>query len=948
MSTKTVVYNTGRNLDSQYQPESFETEIYRFWESERCFEAASQNAKGQKSFCIMIPPPNVTGVLHMGHALTTTIQDILVRWHRMKGDNTLWLPGTDHAGIATQAQVEKDIAKTKGADGKPLTRHDLGREKFLERTWKWKEDHHGRIVGQLKKMGSSYDWSRERFTMDEGCSRAVREVFTSLYEEGLIYRGERIINWCWRCQTALSDLEVVPKEKKGFFWHIEYPVVEKDGTPIMKKDGKPESIIIATTRPETLLGDTAIAIHPEDKRYTHLHGKFAKLPLLGRIIPIIQDEYVDKEFGRGALKVTPAHDFNDYDIGKRHQLPLVIVIGKDGKMTAAAGQYSGLFASEARQRVIQDLKVNKELIETEDHVHKVGTCQRCEYVAEPMISKQWFVKILPLAKPAIEAVETGKTKFYPKTWEKTYFEWMYNIRDWCISRQLWWGHQIPAWYCGQCQEVTVSRTDPTQCSHCKAPAEKLTQDPDVLDTWFSSGLWPFATLGWPEKTDDLKTFYPTSILETGFDIIFFWVARMMMMGIHFMKDIPFERVYLHAMVRDEKGEKMSKSKGNVIDPLDIISQYGADPLRFTFAVMAGQGRDIKLSLDRVEGYRGFCNKFWNATKYFLMQFDNAKKAGVDFKGFEKENALNLWIEKEFKNLNPTHQWIISDLQLLIQKVEEGFESFELNNAAQALYDFTWHELCDWFVELSKLPFKENDLEGQKQTVLVLRYVLEETLKCLHPIVPHVTEELWQTLPWKTSAVHQTRNTLQLPAIETIMLQRFPVKNDKLISTKSVSQIGALKKIIEALRVFRGENQISPKKDFPIRYYSTDSAVLEFVKSFEKEIQTLAKVSELTLMSQSEISQKDEFDSVIPLTDPKLEIRISLKGLVDVQAEKKRIDKEIATLEKDLMLTEKKLSNPKFVERAPQDLVLKEKNRIKEIKTQIEELKSASIRIEKLA
>src|SRR6185437_570392 len=557
------------------------------------------------------------------------IQDILARWHPMKGDNSLWLPGTDHAGIATQAQVEKQIAKEgKGPTGRPLSRHDIGREAFVARTWKWKEDHGREITNQLKRLGSSLDWKRERFTMDDGLSAAVREVFVRLYEEGLIYRADRIINWCPRCQTALSDLEVVPTDRKGFLWHIRYKIVNDDGTPVKNPEGpeagKDAEVIIATTRPETLLGDTAIAVHPDDERYTYIHGKKAVLPILGKLIPVITDEYVDREFGTGGLKVTPAHDFNDYELGKRHSLPSVSVMGKDGKITPAGGPFAGMKYAEAREGVLQRLKEDGLLVKTEDHSNKVGLCQRCENVAEPMISKQWFVKIEPLAKPAIEAVETGKITFTPKSWEKTYFEWMYNIRDWCISRQLWWGHQIPAWYCGRCHEVTVAKTSPSNCSHCQAPASELKQDEDVLDTWFSSGLWPFSTLGWPEKTQALETFYPTSILETGFDIIFFWVARMIMMGIHFMGEVPFHKVYLHAMVRDEKGEKMSKSKGNVIDPLVLIDQHGADPLRFTLAAMAGQGRDIKLSVDRVEGYRAFCNKLWNATKFFHLQFEEAQ------------------------------------------------------------------------------------------------------------------------------------------------------------------------------------------------------------------------------------------------------------------------------------------------------------------------------------
>ena len=599
--------------------------------------------------------------------------------------------GTDDAGIATQTQVEKQIAKEgKGPTGRPLSRHDLGREKFLERTWKWKEDHGTQITNQLKRLGSSLDWKRERFTMDEGLSAAVREVFVRLYNEGLIYRGERIINWCPRCMTALSDLEVNPTERKGNLWHLVYKIVNDDGTPVKNPKGvdalvagEDAQLVIATTRPETLLGDTAVAVHPEDERYKHLHGKKAVLPLLGRLIPVITDAYVDKAFGSGGLKVTPAHDFNDYDLGVRHGLPFISVMGKDGKITAEGGPYAGLKFAEAREKVLNDLTETGLLVKTEPHTNKVGLCQRCDTVAEPIISKQWFVKIGPLAKPAIEAVETGKIQFSPKSWEKTYFEWMYNIRDWTISRQLWWGHQIPAWYCGKCQEITVALKTPENCEHCGAPSSQLKQDEDVLDTWFSSALWPFSTLGWPEgKTEALKTFYPTSILETGFDIIFFWVARMIMMGIHFMGEVPFEKVYLHAMVRDEKGEKMSKSKGNVIDPLVLIDQHGADPLRFTLTAMAGQGRDIKLSVDRVEGYRGFCNKLWNATKFFHLQFEEAQGGAVA----EPEGEVAAWITKHHNELGVADRWILSRLQTMIEKVEHGFTKFELNESSQAIYD----------------------------------------------------------------------------------------------------------------------------------------------------------------------------------------------------------------------------------------------------------------------
>lgn len=926
-------------LEKSYEPSLFERRLYEFWEKNGCFEAADQNAPGQESFCIMIPPPNVTGVLHMGHALTNTIQDILVRWHRMKGDNTLWLPGTDHAGIATQAQVEKAIAKEgKGPSGRPLTRHDLGREAFVARTWKWKEDRGQEITHQLKRLGSSLDWKRERFTMDAGLSSAVREVFVRLYEEGHIYRGERIINWCPRCQTALSDLEVIPTDRQGNFWHLAYRVVNDQGQPILNPDGSPAQLVIATTRPETLLGDTAVAVHPEDERYTHLHGKKVLLPLLGRVLPILTDTYVDKEFGSGALKITPAHDFNDYEIGKRHQLSMISVMGKDGRITPAGGPYSGLKFSEAREKILVDLREQGLLIKTEPHAHKVGLCQRCDNVAEPVISKQWFVKIEPLAKPAIETVEKGKITFSPQSWEKTYFEWMYNIRDWCISRQLWWGHQIPAWYCGRCHEITVARQAPAQCDHCKAPASELKQDEDVLDTWFSSALWPFSTLGWPEKTESLKTFYPTSILETGFDILFFWVARMIMMGIHFMGEVPFHQVYLHAMVRDEKGEKMSKSKGNVIDPLELIDKHGADPLRFTLAAMAGQGRDIKLSVDRVEGYRAFCNKLWNATKFFHLQWDALKEKGAHLD--EPAEGLENWLIQNRSQLITQNRWILSLLHQVIPVVESGLKNFELNIAAQALYDFTWGEFCDWYIELSKLPFREGG-EKAVETLFTLRYVLENLLRLLHPFIPFVTEELWQSLPWKKPAhpVNQVN-----PAIMTLMLQSYPKQQTAFygdqIALESEETLKQLKAVVEAIRNFRGENNISPKVEFVIRYRQASDQALALIERHLADIKALARVSGFEALKQ----EGSATEAVIPLTRPAIELRIPLEGLINFEEERKRLLKEIEKVKGDLAFVRNKLSQETFIAKAPPQLVEKEKKREQELLSKSTELEAALKRL----
>ncbi len=930
-------------LTKSFEPQAFEGSTYQFWQDSGCFDSSDTNAPDQQSFCMVIPPPNVTGVLHMGHALTNTIQDILVRWHRMKGDNTLWLPGTDHAGIATQAQVEKAIAKEgKGPTGRPLTRHDLGREKFLERTWQWKEEHAGEITNQLRRLGSSLDWKRERFTMDEGCSKAVREVFVRLYEEGLIYRGERIINWCCRCQTALSDLEVIPTDRKGHFWHLRYRIVEADGTPVKNADGTPAELIIATTRPETLLGDTAVAVHPEDERYTHLHGKHAVLPLVGRQIPVITDEYVDREFGTGALKITPAHDFNDADLGKKHDLPVLSVMGKDGTITAEGGPYAGLKFAEAREKVLADLEAQGLLVKKEDHAQKVGLCQRCDSVAEPMVSKQWFVKIEPLARPAIEAVETGKIEFSPKNWEKTYFEWMRNIRDWCISRQLWWGHQIPAWYCSQCDAVTVTRDLPQACSGCSADAGHLVRDEDVLDTWFSSALWPFATLGWPEKTPALQTFYPTAILETGFDIIFFWVARMIMMGIHFMEEVPFKKVYLHAMVRDEKGEKMSKSKGNVIDPLVIINEHGADPLRFTLTAMAGQGRDIKLSVDRVEGYRAFANKLWNATKFFHLQFDEAQGGPIT----EPKGGAEAWLHQHQGSLSPASRWILSRLQQVTQTVERSFAQFELNEAANALYEFVWKELCDWYIEFSKTPLRQGGAE-REQVLVTLGHVLDQTFRLLHPIMPFVTEELWQSLPWKKAANSPARARDGKHAVMTLMLQSWPKAHESLIDLKAEQTIASLRGIVEAIRNFRGENNLSPKVEFPVRYTTTSAEVPAFLAEHLPEILALCRIQSLEMTTPA-AEGAAEFEAVIPLSEPQLELRISLAGLVNVDEELKRVKKEMDRVEADLEFVRAKLSKESFTAKAPPALVEKERAREKEFSEKLTELSGSMEKLQKMA
>ncbi len=890
------------SLAKSYEPQTFEKRIYEFWEKKGCFQAKAENAPSQSSFCIVIPPPNVTGVLHMGHALSYGIEDILIRWRRQCGDNTLWLPGTDHAGIATQAQVEKQIAKEgKGPTGRPLTRHDLGREKFLQRIWKWKEDHHGVITSQLRRLGSSLDWSRERFTMDDGLSLAVREVFVRLFEEGLIYRGNRIINWCPRCVTALSDLEVIPTERKGHLWHISYPI-----------DGEPGSFLtLATTRPETLLGDSAVAVHPEDERYKSFHGKKVLLPLLGRPIPILADPYVDRTFGTGVLKITPAHDFNDYEIGRKHALPTISVMGQDGKITAAGGPYAGLKFQEAREKILEDLKAQGLLAKVEDHLHKVGLCERCEHTAEPVISQQWFVKAELLAVPAIEAVKSGATEFTPKNWEKTYFEWMNNIRDWCISRQLWWGHQIPAWYCKSCNATHVAREAPRECSQCQST--ELIQDPDVLDTWFSSALWPFSTLGWPEKTKELQTFYPTAILETGFDIIFFWVARMMMMGLHFMGQVPFRKVYLHAMVRDEKGEKMSKSKGNVIDPLVVMDQHGADALRFTLAAMSGQGRDIKLSLSRVEGYRGFCNKLWNAVKYFHFQKEN-------FPGVEIEN-------KDTQKTWPTtwsNRWILSRFQTACETVTNGLENFELNESSRALYEFIWNEFCDWYIELSKVELRSNQ-DTQKETLETLYFILDHTLRLSHPFLPFVTEELWQSLGKQG----------------VLMLQPYPKKDPARVDKEAEKKISDLKSIVEAIRNFRGENNISSKIKFPVQYSSQNTKTVELILAFSDHITALTQIEGMVQASSTKTNLKT---AALLLPELNLELQIALEGLVDSKEETERLQKELRKLNEDLLFVQNKLKKESFVQKAPAALVQAEKEKEQTLSTKIKEMTAALDRL----
>jgi valyl-tRNA synthetase len=754
-----------QTLSKAYEPSAAEDKWYAFWMEGGFFRADTHSTKAP--FSIVIPPPNITGSLHMGHALNNTLQDIVIRFKRMQGFNTLWMPGTDHAGIATQNVVERKLAE-EGFD-----RHSLGREKFIERVWQWRERYGGVITNQLKKLGASCDWSRERFTMDEGLSEAVREVFVRLYQEGLIYKGNYIINWCPRCRTALSDLEVEHEEESAKLYHLSYPFKGEEG-----------SITVVTTRPETMLGDTAVAVNPEDDRYRGLIGKMVILPVLHREIPIIGDEYVDVKFGSGALKVTPAHDLNDFEIGLAHDLEMVKVIDEEGKMSAEAGPYRGLDRFACRERIVKDFESDGTLLHVEDYRHNVGHCYRCKTIIEPTLSTQWFVRAKPLAEAAIQAVEDGRTKIIPKVWEKTYFEWMNGIRDWCISRQIWWGHRIPAWYCDTCGETIVSKEEPGSCSQCGGA--KFRQETDVLDTWFSSALWPFSTLGWPKEAEELQVFYPTSVLITGFDILFFWVARMMMMGLQFMGDVPFRDVYIHALVRDIQGRKMSKSRGNVIDPLVVMEEYGTDAFRFTLAAFAAQGRDICLSEERIEGYRHFANKIWNASRFSLTNL-------ADFQGIAHEIVL--------RQTNLPNRWILSRFNETVREVAEALEEYRFNDGAQAIYHFIWHEFCDWFLEMIKpVLYGKDDSQERTITQYVLLRVLDGALRLLHPFMPFITEEIWQSLP------HEG---------QSIMIADFPQYEEGLRDEQALRDMDLVMRTVGGIRNIRGEMDIPPNRQVDV-------------------------------------------------------------------------------------------------------------------------------------
>ena len=845
-----------------YEPNNVEGKWYKYWDESGQFRGEAKSDK--EPFCIVIPPPNVTGTLHMGHALNNTLQDILSRYKRMKGYNVLWQPGTDHAGIATQNVVEKDLA-AKGMD-----RHQVGRDKFIEMVWEWRERYGGMILNQLKRLGSSCDWSRERFTMDEGLSRAVRQVFVQLYEEGLIYRGDYIINWCPRCHTALADLEVEHSEMDSFLYHVRYRFAEGDG-----------HVVVATTRPETLLGDTAVAVNPDDERYKNLSGLSVLLPILNKPIPLIFDRYVDMAFGTGALKITPAHDPNDFEIGNTHGLERIKVIDENGTMNELAGPYQGMDRFECREKIVADLDEAGLLEKIEPYRNAIGHCYRCKTMIEPLLSKQWFVKVGPLAEKAIEAVKEGRTRIVPSNWETVYFEWMNNIKDWCISRQIWWGHRIPAWYCQKCGEITVSKEEPKTCSVCQS--DDLVQETDVLDTWFSSGLWPFSTLGWPDRTDALETFYPTSVLVTGFDILFFWVARMMMMGIHFMGDVPFRDVYIHALVRDAEGKKMSKSKGNVIDPLEVMDEFGTDAFRFTLAALAAQGRDVKLSEERISGYRHFVNKIWNSARLVLMNLEDGDGA----KPSEVQYTL-------------ADRWILARVAQVSKEMAEAMDDYRFNDAASLCYQFAWHEFCDWYLEMAKQGFYAQDETLKKSTLHVAQEILAAVLKMAHPFMPFVTEEIWQRLPGTNGS---------------IMAARFPEPGDFNVDAEALSDMELVMGVVTGIRNIRGEMNISPSKQVTIVIEAPEARDAEILRLNMAYIQSLAKVDSASVSSKA---AKPEASATAVFGHN--QVHVLLKGLLDFGEERNRLRKEIVKIEKEMETAKKKLANEQFMSKAPEDIV----------------------------
>jgi valyl-tRNA synthetase len=881
------------DLPKAYEFTEVEQRWYTHWLDEKTFSATMED--GKPSFSIVIPPPNVTGVLHIGHALNNTLQDLLVRYHRMKGDNTLWVPGTDHAGIATQNVVERQLASEK------LSRHDLGRERFIERVWAWKEEKGGTIINQLKRMGASCDWDRERFTMDEGLSKAVREVFVRLYKEGLIYKGDYIVNWCPRCHTALADDEVEHDPTDGKLYHLRYPYADGSG-----------SVVVATTRPETMLGDTAVAVHPDDERYQHLKTIGISLPLTGRTIPVVFDHHVQREFGTGALKVTPAHDRDDYEIGLRHDLPRLKVMDDQGVMNQEAGAYAGLDRFACRKQIVADLQEQGFLEKIEDYQHAVGKCYRCSTVVEPTTSKQWFVSVRPLADKAVAAVQEGRIKLYPNTWYRTFYSWMENIRDWCISRQIWWGHRIPAWTCEGCGQLVVEVEDPDVCPFCGS--SKLHQENDVLDTWFSSALWPFSTLGWPEQTRELATFYPTSVLITSFDILFFWVARMMMMGLHFMDEVPFHDVYLHALVRDKFGKKMSKSTGNVIDPLVMIGQYGTDAFRFTLTAFAAQGREIRMDEERIDGYRRFINKLWNAARFAQMHLKEADPAITA-------------LAADPNNLALAHRWILSRINATIAEVRAALDGYNFNEVASGCYQFVWHEFCDWYLEWIKADLFSDDATARDQAKAVLLTVMEQVLKLMHPICPFVTEEIWSQLPGER---------------RTIMLEPFPEVNPIWEDAQAEATMNLLMGVITGLRTIRTEAEVHPSAKIEASLICPDAAKRQMLTDFAPGIQAMVRASALTIAADGTVPD-DAGHALIQ----EVELVVPLKGLIDVAGELEKLAKEQGKLEKELERIVAKLANDKFMSNAPEAVVAKERDKEAEIRARLAKTIESTERLSKL-
>ncbi len=886
--------NDEKLLNKGYEFAEVEEKWLSRWREAGCFSATMD--EGKPSFSIVIPPPNVTGVLHVGHALNNTLQDILTRYHRMCGYNTLWVPGTDHAGIATQNVVERQLA------GEGKTRDDLGRDAFIERVWAWRVEKGGSIISQLKKLGASCDWERERFTMDEGLSRAVREVFVRLFKEGLIYKGDYIVNWCPRCHTALADDEVEHEETRGKLYHIRYPYADGSG-----------HVVVATTRPETMLGDTGVAVHPEDERYRHLADVGIRLPLTDRVIPVVLDEHVDREFGTGALKVTPSHDRNDYEIGLRHDLPRLKIMDDKGVMNAAAGSYSGLDRFACRKKIVEDLDRLGFLEKIDDYEHAVGHCYRCKTVIEPTTSVQWFVAVKPLAAKAVAAVRDGRINIYPKSWYNTFYSWMDGIRDWCISRQIWWGHRIPAWICNDCGELIVESEDPASCPKCGSRA--IVRETDVLDTWFSSALWPFSTMGWPEKTRELATFYPTSVLITSFDILFFWVARMMMMGLHFMDEVPFRDVYLHALVRDKYGKKMSKSTGNVIDPLVVMKEYGTDAMRFTLTAFAAQGREIRLDEERIEGYRHFINKIWNAARFALMHIGGCPASVKDVVDAPGELPL-------------VHRWILSRTGAVIGEVRSGLEEYRFNDVASANYQFIWREFCDWYLEWIKADLFGTDRQAKEQAQGVLLVVLETILKLLHPIIPFVSEEIWSVLPGERPLLAGSA---------------YPERQVGWQDPEAVEQMELLMAVITGIRNIRSEAEVHPSAKIEAFIVCGDPQKGAFLSSFGPAITDMTRLSGFTV-GATLVKPADAATYICG----DLEIFVPLKGLVDTAGELAKLARERQKIETKLTQVNGKLTNEKFIANAPAEVVAKEQEKKSILDATLAKIGEAEARLQQSA